>query len=100
MNFSRRTFITSAALAPVACGVPLGYERGIPVAQPSPLPIVRAPQVGQQWTYVKRDVFDGKSLGLITERIASVGSTIVIAIDCLMKFRAPGEWFPKIHTGA
>ena len=78
MNLSRRTFITSAALAPVACGVPLSYERGTPVAQPNPLPAVRAPQVGQEWTYVKRDVFDGKIRGVITERVASVGSTIVI----------------------
>ena len=78
MNLSRRTFITSAALAPVACGVPLSYERGTPVAQPSPLPAVRAPQVGQEWTYVKRDVFNGKIQGVITERVASVASTIVI----------------------
>jgi len=78
MNLSRRTFITSAALAPVACGVPLAYQRGTPVAQPKPTPLVRAPQVGQEWTYVKRDVFDGKLRGVITERVSQVGSTIVI----------------------
>lgn len=78
MNPSRRTFIISAALAPVACGVPLGYERGTPVAQPNPMPTVRAPQVGQEWTYVKKDVFNGKTLGLITERVANVGSSITI----------------------
>ncbi|QWD68836.1 hypothetical protein AOC21_02770 [Polynucleobacter sp. VK25] len=78
MNLSRRTFIASAALAPVACGVPLSYQRGTPVAQPKPIPTVRAPQVGQEWTYVKRDVFDGKIRGLITERVSSVGQTIVI----------------------
>ena len=78
MNLSRRTFIASAALAPVACGVPLSYERGTPVVQPKPLPSVRAPQVGQEWSYIQRNVFDGKSLGIITERVASVGQTIVI----------------------
>ena len=78
MNLSRRTFIASAALAPVACGVPLGYERGTAIAQPNPLPIVRTPQVGQEWNYVKKDVFNGKTLGLITERVASVGSRITI----------------------
>ena len=78
MNISRRTFIASAALAPVACGVPLAYQRGTPVAQPKPTPNVRAPQVGQEWTYLKRDIFDGKIRGVITERVASVGSTIVI----------------------
>lgn len=78
MNLSRRTFITSAALAPIACGVPLGYERGTPVAQPNPLPAVRAPQVGQEWTYVKKDVFNGKVLGIINEKVTSVGSSITI----------------------
>lgn len=78
MNLSRRSFIVSAALAPVACGVPLGYERGMPVAQPNPLPKVRVPQVGQEWTYIKKDVFSGKTLGVITERVASIGSSITI----------------------
>lgn len=78
MNLSRRTFIASAALAPVACGVPLAYERGTPISQPNPLPTVRAPQVGQEWNYVKKDVFNGKTLGIITERVASVGSSITI----------------------
>ena len=78
MNLSRRTFIASAALAPVACGVPLSYERGTPVTQPYPLPAIRPPQLGQEWSYVKRNVFDGKIRGVITERVASIGSTIVI----------------------
>lgn len=78
MNVSRRTFIAATALTPVACGVPLGYERGTPVAQPQPTPTVRPPKVGQEWTYVQRNVFDGKTVGLITERVASVGSRIVI----------------------
>lgn len=78
MKLSRRTFIASAALAPVACGVPLGYERGTPISQPNPLPLVRAPQVGQEWNYVKKDVFNGKTLGIITERVANVGSSITI----------------------
>jgi hypothetical protein len=78
MKVSRRTFIAATAMTPVACSVPLSYERGIPVAQPQPTPIVRPPKVGQEWTYVQRNVFDGKTLGLITERVASVGSSIVI----------------------
>ena len=78
MKLSRRTFIASAALAPVACGVPLGYERGTPVVQPKPTPNVRPPQVGQEWTYVKRAIFDGKILGTVTEKVTSLGSAIVI----------------------
>ena len=78
MKLSRRTFITSAALAPVACGIPLSYERGTPVTAPKPLPVIRLPQVGQEWTYIKKDVFNGKTLDVITEQIASVGQSIVI----------------------
>jgi hypothetical protein len=77
MNLSRRTFIASAALAPVACGG-LSYEHGIPVTQPKPLPLVRLPQVGQEWTYIKKDAFNGKTLDVINERVASIGSNIVI----------------------
>jgi len=78
MNLSRRTFITSAALTPVACGIPLSYERGIPVAAPKPAPSVRPPQIGQEWSYIKKDIFNGKTLGVITERISKIGSSIVI----------------------
>lgn len=78
MNISRRAFITSAALAPVACGVPLSYEKGIPVAAPKPTPNIRPPQIGQEWTYIKKDVFNGKTLGIITERISKIESSIVI----------------------
>ena len=78
MNLSRRIFMASAALAPVACGIPLGYQRGTPVTQPKPTPTVRPPQIGQEWTYVQRDVFDGKIRGVTTEKVTSIGSTIVI----------------------
>ena len=91
MNLSRRAFITSAALAPVACGMPLSYENGTPVPQPSPLPSVRLPQVGQEWTYVKRDVFNGKTLGVLTERVAKVGSAIVIERSLADGAQLPSE---------
>ena len=78
MNLSRRTFITSVALVPVACGIPLSYERGIPVAAPKPTPVVRPPQIGQEWSYIKKDIFNGKTLGVITERVSKIGSSIMI----------------------
>jgi hypothetical protein len=90
MNLSRRTFIASVALVPVACGS-LSYERGIPVAQPKPLPTVRPPQVGQEWTYIKKNVFDGKTLGVINERVANIGSTIVIERMSTDGARLPSE---------
>ncbi|WP_128113303.1 hypothetical protein [Polynucleobacter necessarius] len=78
MNLSRCIFITSAALAPVACAVSLPYQRGTSVAQPNPVPAIRPPQVGQEWTYIKKDAFNGKTLGLIRERVANIGSSITI----------------------
>ena len=78
MNLSRRTFIASAALTPVACIAPLSYERGIPVAAPRPIPTIRPPQIGQEWTYLKKDVFNGKTIGLITERVSKIATNIVI----------------------
>jgi hypothetical protein len=78
MNLSRRTFIASAALAPVACGLPLSYEKGVPVAAPRPIPKVRPPQVGQEWSYIKKNVFNSQALGVITERVASIGANITI----------------------
>jgi hypothetical protein len=96
MNLSRRTFIASAALLPVACGTTLSYERGTPVVQPNPIPSIRLPQVGQEWTYIKRNAFDGKNLGIFTERVASIGTTIVIerseAGGVLLPSEIQGPW--------
>jgi hypothetical protein len=42
------------------------------------VPTVRPPKIGQEWTYVKKDVFDGRVLALITERVFNIGTTITI----------------------
>jgi hypothetical protein len=90
MNLSRRTFIASAALVPVACGG-LPYEHGTPVAQPKSLPMVRPPQVGQEWTYIKKDIFDGKTRDVIQERVASIGAVIVLERSTATGLRLPDE---------
>lgn len=90
MNTSRRTFIASAALAPVACGG-LSYEHGTPVTQPNPLPTIRPPQVGQEWTYVKKNIFDGKTLDLIHERVTSISPVITIERSTADGNRLPSE---------
>ena len=77
MNLSRRTFIAAAALAPVACGG-LSYEHGTPVSAPKPLPVIRPPKLGQEWNYVKKDIFSGRVLDVINERVSNVGSTITL----------------------
>ena len=90
MNLSRRTFIATAALAPVACGG-LAYEHGIPVVQPNPLPTVRPPQVGQEWTYTQKDMFNGQTLAVIQERVASVASMITIERSTANGYELPNE---------
>ena len=78
MNLTRRAFIGSAVLAPISCGVPLSYEKGVPVAEPNPIPNIRLPQIGQEWTYVQRNMFNGKNVGVITERVQSIANNITV----------------------
>ena len=79
MNLLQRLSIITFVLAITACGAPLGYETGNSISTPNPLPIVRAPQVGQEWVYSKKNVFNGKELAIITERVSSVGDQIAIS---------------------
>ena len=91
MKLSRRTFIATAALTPLGCVSSLSYEQSLPVAQPNPLPLIRPPQVGQEWTYLKRNVFNGASLGLINERVASIGANIRIERTAADGGKLPNE---------
>ena len=79
MNLFQRLSIIALVLAITACGAPLGYETGNSISAPNPLPAVRTPQVGQEWVYSKKNVFNGKELAIITERVSSVGDQIVIS---------------------
>ena len=78
MNLLQRTSTLAWVLAITACAAPLGYETGNSISTPNPLPTVRAPQVGQEWVYSKKNIFNGKELGIITERVSSVGAQITI----------------------
>jgi len=78
MNLIQRLSVITLVLLTAACAAPLGYETGNSMSPPNPLPTVRAPQVGQEWVYSKKNVFNSKELGIITERVSSVGSQITI----------------------
>jgi len=78
MNLIQRLSVIALVLLTAACAAPLGYETGNSMSPPNPLPTVRAPQVGQEWVYSKKNVFNSKELGIITERVSSVGSQITI----------------------
>lgn len=78
MNPLRRLVLSSATLAPLGCATAT-FDRGIPVSAPKQMPIVRQPQIGQQWTYLKRDAFTSKVTDVITERVEIVGQRISVA---------------------
>jgi hypothetical protein len=78
MQANRRLFIAASAIAPVGCGIPISRDEGIPVAAPMPAPVVRPPQIGQEWRYLERDFFSGKTRGMVVEKISSIGKTITV----------------------
>jgi hypothetical protein len=53
--------------------------------------MIRPPQLGQEWTYIKKDIFDGKTLDVINERVASVGTTVVLERSTANGLRLPNE---------
>lgn len=79
MQPARRLFIAASAIAPMGCGIPISRDEGIPVAAPMPAPVVRTPQVGQEWRYIERDFFSGQTRGIVVETISSVGKTITVS---------------------
>jgi hypothetical protein len=67
------------------------YPTGIPVAQPMNPPKVRAPQVGQQWVYNVRNVFNQELVDIVTETVVSIGPQIRIARSGLKAGPLPDE---------
>jgi len=95
MNPLRRLVLSSAALAPLGCATAT-FDRGIPVSAPKQMPMVRQPQIGQQWTYLKRDAFTSKLNDVITERVEIVGPRITIArsnqVGATLASEVQGPW--------
>jgi hypothetical protein len=79
MHKTRRLFIAASAIAPIGCGIPISRDHGIPVAAPMPMPLVRLPQIGQEWRYLERDFFSGQTRGVVVEKISSIGKTITVS---------------------
>jgi hypothetical protein len=79
MQANRRLFIAASTIVPVGCGIPISRDEGIPVAAPMPAPVVRPPQIGQEWLYLERDFFSGKTRGGVHERISGIGKTITVS---------------------
>lgn len=78
MNPLRRLITTSVALAPLGCATAT-LDRGVPVSTPKQIPTIRLPKIGQEWTYLRRDTFTGRTLDIVTERVEIVDQRITIS---------------------
>ncbi len=74
----RRLLLLLAPVLLVACISGQPYPTSTPLPQPVNPPKVRAPQVGQQWVYNVRNVFNQELVDIVTERVVSVGDQIRI----------------------
>ena len=78
MNPLRRLITTSVALAPLGCATAT-FDRGVPISTPKQIPTIRLPKIGQEWTYLRRDTFTGRTLDIVTERVEIVDQRITIS---------------------
>jgi hypothetical protein len=74
----RRLFVLLSPAFLVACIASQPYPASTPLPQPINPPKVRAPQVGQQWVYNVRNVFNQELVDVVTESVVSVGSQVRI----------------------
>ncbi len=76
----RRSLLLMLAALPAACVThPLEGPQGTTVAGPGTTPPIRPPQVGQEWVYTVRDVYNRNFVGVVTEKVVAVGDTVRIA---------------------
>lgn len=75
----------------VSCISSQPYPRGVIEPQPNPMPVVRAPKVGQEWVYQVRNVFNQEIIDTVTERVVSVGSEVRIERFGIKAGKLPDE---------
>ena len=75
----------------VACISAQPYPTGLPLTQPVNPPVMRPPQVGQEWVYNVRNVFNQEIIDVVTERVVSVGSQVRIERESMKNGRLPDE---------
>ena len=78
INTVRRLLVLLSPVLLAACISSQPYPVGTPLAQPASPPKMRAPQVGQQWVYNVRNVFNQELVDVVTERVVSVSPQIRI----------------------
>lgn len=74
-----RLFLCSAfSLLLLGCISSQPYPSTTPLAIPLSTPIMRAPQVGQQWVYQVRNVFNQEIIDVVTETVIAISPQIQI----------------------
>ena len=75
---TRRNLLSLLAL-PAGCSLqPLAPVQLRPEGSQTPLPAVRAPQVGQSWTYKHLNYYNGQWLDTLKEEITAVSPSVVV----------------------
>jgi hypothetical protein len=91
VNVIGKLLLLLSPLLLVACIASQPYPVSTPLSQPVNPPKVRAPQVGQQWVYNVRNVFNQELVDIVTEKVVSVGSQIRIERSGLKAGPLPDE---------
>jgi hypothetical protein len=87
----RRFLLLLSPAVLVACISSQPYPASTPLPQPINPSKVRAPQVGQQWVYNVRNVFNQELVDVVTERVVSVAPQIRIERSGLKAGPLPDE---------
>jgi len=92
ISIQRRLFFLLPVLLVLAgCISSQPYPVGVVLPPPQTALKVRAPQVGQQWIYTVRNVFNQEVVDTVTERVVSVGKEVRIERSGEKAGRLPDE---------
>ncbi len=91
VNAVRRLLVLLSPALLAACISAQPYPNSIPLPQPVNPPKVRVPQVGQQWVYNVRNVFNQELVDIVTEKVVFVGPQIRIQRSGLKAGPLPDE---------
>lgn len=91
INTPRRLLVLLSPVLLAACIASQPYPVSTPLSQPINVPKVRSPQVGQQWVYNVRNVFNQELVDIVTERVVAVGPQIRIERSSLKAGPLPDE---------
>jgi len=92
ISMQRRIFLLlPVLLVLVGCISSQPYPVGVALPPPQTAPKIRAPQVGQQWIYTVRNVFNQEVVDTVTERVVSVGKEVRIERSGEKAGRLPDE---------